>query len=72
MQKIKRIINKLRLSRDSSGKVIVCPRCGSTRLTLTSKMDAWLTPRRYFCADCGYVGPIVMEVERKYLKKREN
>jgi len=35
-------------------------------------MDVWLTPKKYFCADCGYVGPIVMEIERKELKKEEN
>jgi len=35
-------------------------------------MDAWLTPKRYYCADCGYVGPIVFEVERGELKKRKN
>jgi len=35
-------------------------------------MDAWLTPKRYVCADCGYIGPIVMEISKEELKKREN
>jgi len=72
MQWVRRILEKIRKLRRSSTKVLVCPRCGSTRLSLSSKLDAWLTPRRYFCADCGYVGPIVMEVEEEDLKKRED
>jgi len=66
------VLKKIKRQGLSSEKVIVCPRCGSTRLSLSSKMDAWLTPKRYFCADCGYVGPIVMEVEKEELKKRKN
>ena len=72
MQKIKRMLKRIVHSSGQSDKVIVCPRCGSTRLSLSSKMDVWLTPKKYFCADCGYVGPIVMEIERKELKKEEN
>jgi len=43
--------------------VKVCPRCGSVGIRLSSKLDVWLTPRRYVCNDCGYVGPIVLEIE---------
>jgi len=34
-------------------------------------MDAWLTPKRYVCADCGYIGPIAMEIEKEEKEKRE-
>jgi predicted RNA-binding Zn-ribbon protein involved in translation (DUF1610 family) len=44
-------------------KVEVCPRCGSINIRLSSKLDIWLTPKRYVCQDCGYVGPIVLELE---------
>jgi len=71
MQKIKRMLKKIRKPRKPSDRMIICPRCGSTHISLSSKMDAWLTPKRYFCADCGYVGPIVMEIEREELKKRK-
>jgi len=43
----------------------LCPRCGSPRLRLSSRFDVWLFPEQYVCADCGYKGPIVMELERE-------
>jgi len=44
--------------------VRVCPRCGSTNIKFSSKLDVWLTPRKYVCHECGYVGPIVLEIEK--------
>ena len=41
----------------------LCPRCGSSKLRLSSRFDIWLTPEQYICDYCGYKGPIVMEVE---------
>jgi predicted RNA-binding Zn-ribbon protein involved in translation (DUF1610 family) len=42
---------------------IYCPRCGSPRIHLSSSLDYWLTPKNYVCDECGYRGPIVMELE---------
>jgi len=25
----------------------------------------WLTPQKYVCANCGYVGSVVMELEKE-------
>ena len=44
---------------------IYCPRCGSSKIHLSSSLDYWLTPKKYVCEDCGYVGPIVMEIEKE-------
>ncbi len=45
----------------------LCPRCRSHKITLSSHFDIWLTPERYVCEDCKYIGPVVMEIgeERK-------
>ena len=43
---------------------IVCPVCGSAKIKLSSRFDAWLMPTVYICLDCGYRGPIVMELEK--------
>jgi len=43
----------------------LCPRCGSPKLRLSSRFDVWLTPEQYICENCGYKGPIVMELEEK-------
>lgn len=42
---------------------IYCPKCGSPRIHLSSSLDYWLTPKKYICENCGYYGPIVMELE---------
>jgi len=43
---------------------IFCPRCASPRIGLSSSFDMWLTPQNFACQSCGYLGPIVMELEK--------
>jgi late competence protein required for DNA uptake (superfamily II DNA/RNA helicase) len=43
---------------------IYCPRCCSPKIHLTSSLNVWLTPKNYYCEDCGYVGIVVMELEK--------
>ena len=47
-----------------------CPRCGSSRIRLSSSFDVYprmygLTPGQYVCENCGYMGPIAMELEEE-------
>jgi len=49
----------------------LCPRCGSSKLRLSSRFDIWLTPEQYICESCGYRGPIVMEVEEEETPEEE-
>ena len=44
---------------------IYCPRCCSSKIGLHSSFDIWLTPQKYLCQDCGYVGPIILELEKE-------
>jgi predicted RNA-binding Zn-ribbon protein involved in translation (DUF1610 family) len=44
---------------------IYCPRCGSPKIRLHSSLDVGLTPKKYICENCGYVGPIIMELEKE-------
>jgi predicted RNA-binding Zn-ribbon protein involved in translation (DUF1610 family) len=44
---------------------IYCPRCASPQIHLSSSFDFWLTPTKYACENCGYKGPIVMELEKE-------
>jgi hypothetical protein len=44
---------------------IFCPRCCSQKIKLNSNFDVWLTPAKYLCTECGYMGPIVMELEKE-------
>ncbi|MCW3981397.1 MAG: hypothetical protein NWF11_07995 [Candidatus Bathyarchaeota archaeon] len=40
-----------------------CPRCRNPYISLSSKFDVWLLPEQYICEECGYHGPIVLEIE---------
>ncbi len=44
---------------------IFCPRCASPNINLHSGLDIWLTPKQYLCQNCGYIGPIIMELEKE-------
>ncbi len=43
----------------------LCPKCRSSKLRLSSSFDIWLTPEQYVCENCGYKGPIILEVEEE-------
>jgi len=48
---------------------IFCPRCCSPNIRLNSSLAVWLTPKQYYCEDCGYVGIVVMELEKDETEK---
>jgi transposase-like protein len=49
---------------------IYCPRCTSPKINLSSSFDIWLMPKKYLCQNCGYLGPITMELEK--IEEKEN
>ncbi|MEM2609617.1 MAG: hypothetical protein QXM13_03840 [Candidatus Bathyarchaeia archaeon] len=60
LQSIREILKSIK---HRSPSKIYCPKCGSLKIRLSSSLDYWLTPKKYFCEECGYLGPIVMELE---------
>lgn len=62
LQDIKEVLKTLSYRRPTN---IYCPRCGSQKIHLSSSLDYWLTPKKYVCDNCGYVGPIIMELEKE-------
>ncbi|MEM2110971.1 MAG: hypothetical protein QXX08_03725 [Candidatus Bathyarchaeia archaeon] len=67
------ILGKIHWNPSSYKTMKVCPRCQSINIQLSTSFDIWLTPRRYICKDCGYIGPIVLEIEKtEEDKKIEN
>lgn len=48
---------------------IYCPRCGGENIHLSSSLNYWLTPRKYVCENCGYLGPVIMELEEEERKE---
>ena len=51
---------------------IYCPRCCSPKIKLSSSLSYWLTPKQYICEECGYYGPVVMELEEDKEEQKEN
>jgi len=59
-----------RLKRGGKRTPKFCPKCGSPRIKLSSGFDVYprmygLTPGKYVCENCGYKGPVVMELEEE-------
>lgn len=44
-------------------RIKICPICESRNLRLSSQFDGWLIPEIYICPDCGYRGPIYIELQ---------
>ncbi len=44
-------------------RIRVCPICESRNIRKSSTFDGWLLPEQYICLDCGYRGPIYMEIQ---------
>lgn len=48
-------------ARRGQGRVKVCPRCGSTNVFWASGLpQLWSV---WECRDCGYRGPLILEIE---------
>ncbi|MEM3088706.1 MAG: hypothetical protein QXP20_06300 [Candidatus Bathyarchaeia archaeon] len=58
------LLNVLRKMKRSSSFQFACPRCNSQKIHISSKFDVWLTPEQYVCENCGYMGPIVLQLEK--------
>ncbi|MGE5533251.1 MAG: hypothetical protein ACM3UN_02750 [Bacillota bacterium] len=65
MKKIDSIRDVLKNTKHRKPCQIYCPRCASPKIQLSSSLAVWLTPKQYFCEDCGYLGIIVMELEKE-------
>ena len=60
-----RLREVIRRLRHGGSGVRVCPRCGSPRIRRMGGLSGWLLPTIYICPDCGYQGPIVLELEKE-------
>jgi hypothetical protein len=63
MKKLDGIRDVFKHSKHRLPTPIFCPRCCSPKIQLNSSLDVWLTPKQYYCPECGYLGMIVMELE---------
>ncbi len=66
MKKLDGLRDVFKHTKRRSPTQIFCPRCGSPKIELAKSLgslEIWLTPKEYYCSECGYHGIIVMELE---------
>jgi predicted RNA-binding Zn-ribbon protein involved in translation (DUF1610 family) len=61
-ENIREVLNTLKHRKPSR---IYCPRCTSPKINLSNSLNIWLLPKKYLCQNCGYLGPIVLELEKE-------
>lgn len=71
MKLLKNVREVFKTVKHRKPSMIFCPRCGNPKLRLYSGLDLWLTPQKYVCSECGYVGPIYMELEKEEESKEK-
>jgi predicted RNA-binding Zn-ribbon protein involved in translation (DUF1610 family) len=59
---IREVLKTLKRKKPSK---IYCPKCTSPNIHLSDSINSWLGSRKYVCEDCGYSGPIIMEIEKE-------
>jgi predicted RNA-binding Zn-ribbon protein involved in translation (DUF1610 family) len=65
MKLLENVSEVLKSLKHESPSAVYCPRCCSSEISLSSGLDIWLTPKKYVCSKCGYVGSIIMELEKE-------
>jgi len=58
------VLKGLKHKKVGEATINVCPKCGSKKISDTNSWLYGITPRQYVCAECGYTGPIVMELTK--------
>jgi len=72
-KKIKKKSSKKKKQKEEK-KVLICPVCGSRRIDYASlypesgEIVGLGIPEKYYCPDCGYKGPVAIEVYEKEVK----
>jgi len=59
------VLKELKHKKVSEATINLCPKCGSKKISHTDSRLYGITPRQYVCAECGYTGPIVMELTKE-------
>jgi C4-type Zn-finger protein len=70
LRDVYRVVAGLKRKKLGKQHATLCPRCGSPQLKRASSLNTYprmygLAPLSYVCADCGYKGPIVLELEEE-------
>jgi C4-type Zn-finger protein len=72
----KEVVKGLKHKKIGEKTIKLCPRCESSNLEISSGADIYprlygITPMKYVCKDCGYVGSLVLEKPLNENKENE-
>ena len=67
---MRRLVDVVKALKRRGDSAIVCPRCGSQRISKSSGMDGWMLPPLYLCRECGYAGRLVLEIDKQGLARK--
>jgi len=59
-----RLVDVVRRLKRSDPGPRICPSCGSPKIREFGSLGSWLVPPTFICDDCGYAGPVVLEVDQ--------
>jgi predicted RNA-binding Zn-ribbon protein involved in translation (DUF1610 family) len=65
MNLLQNIRDVLKATKHKRPTQIYCPKCGSPKIHQSTTFNYWITPTKYTCDNCGYNGPIIMELEKE-------
>jgi predicted RNA-binding Zn-ribbon protein involved in translation (DUF1610 family) len=58
------VIRGLKHKKVGEATINVCPKCGSQKIVQANSWFYGITPSQYVCPECGYRGPLVMELTK--------
>lgn len=72
MTKIQNLRDTLKNLKHAPPTPKLCPKCHSPKIKLSTRFDGWLLPVQYICPQCGYKGPIILELEETQQETKNN
>jgi len=68
LKNLREVLKNLKHKKLTKPTPKLCPKCHSPKIKLSSGSDTYpkmygITPGQYVCEECGYKGPIAMELE---------
>jgi predicted RNA-binding Zn-ribbon protein involved in translation (DUF1610 family) len=66
LDNFREVVKELKHKRRDESVIFLCPKCTSNKISINTKSNIYpnmygITPRKYLCPDCGYIGPIIFE-----------
>lgn len=59
------VFDTVKKLRHSGHAPLACPVCGGLKVRQQGSLSGWLIPPVYSCEECGYVGRVVLELEKE-------